>query len=153
MPESPPLKGKRFEQKPKVIVKAPDFGDHCGVMHDARLRVQLNFLLDCISNGFQIPEEYYSDRIDKQGDRLLSELGVKHLHLSGPGSDIIVYMAEFENWVELIEINTHVHLESEPRGAGLKGAFRGALAKAVKAVKPKKKKPRRRRHRRTPTSA
>lgn len=110
-------------------------------MSDARLRWQFNHLMDCITNGFTIPEECYSSQIDKQGDRLLSELGVKHLHLSGPGSDIIVYLAEFDTWVELLEINTHVHLESEPRGKGLRGRFRdavGAVSVIVGKASPKK---------------
>lgn len=129
-----PLKGKRFEQKPKRVIKADDFADNCGVMHDARLRWQLNDIIDSITNGFRVREEYYARGIDARGDRLLRELGVKHLHLGGPGSDIIVYMAEFDTWVELLEINTHVHLETEPRGKDLKGRFRGAVEAAATFV-------------------
>lgn len=127
------LKGKRFEQKPKIVRKAPDFHDHCGVRSHARLTGELHEILDCLHNGWPIPPEFYPGRIDTQGDRLLRELGVKHLHLDGPGSDIIVYMAEFEDWIELLEINTHVHLESEPRGKELKGAFRAAAAATAAA--------------------
>jgi hypothetical protein len=72
--------------------------------------------------------------VDRHGDRLLDELGVKHLHLGGRGSDIIVYLEEFDAWVELLEINTHVHLESEPRGKDLKGLFRVAAAATVGAA-------------------
>lgn len=143
MPLRPPLKGKRFEQKAKPILKAPDFADHCGVMSDARLRAQLHLLFDCIENGFSVPEDYYSAQIDKHGDRLLSELGIKHLHLSGPGSDVIVYMAEFDTWVELLEINTHVHLESEPRGKGLKGRFRSVVQNVANVAAKAKPKPKR----------
>lgn len=128
------LKGKRFEQKPKRVVQAPDFHDYCGVKHHARLMTEFHELLDCIHNGWPISDEFYQRQIDLQGDRLLQQLGVKHLHLGGQGSDVIVYMAEFEDWVELIEINTHVHLESEPRGRDLKGAFRVAGAAAAGAV-------------------
>ncbi len=121
------LRGKRFEQKPKVVKQSPQFDDYCGVKYNAKLRQQLYEIIDCIENGQLIPEEYYQSQIDKQGDRLLRELGIKHLHLDGQGSDIIAYFAEFGNWVELVEINTHVHLESEPRGKELKGIFRAAV--------------------------
>ena len=127
------LKGKRFEQKPKIVRQAPDYRDHCGVHYHARLKNELHEILDCLHNGWAIPERYYPGGIDARGDRLLSEIGVKHLHLDGQGSDIIVYLAEFEDWVELIEINTHVHLESEPRGESLTGRFRVATAVVASA--------------------
>lgn len=128
------LKGKRFEQKPKRVVPSPHFADHCGVKHNARLKLQLNEIIDCIHNGWPIDERFYQGQIDRQGDRLLREVGVKHLHLGGQGSDIIVYLAEFEDWVELLEINTHVHLEDEPRGKDLKGRFRAAIDVAATLV-------------------
>jgi hypothetical protein len=135
LPPPEPLKGsRRFEQKPKRVIKADDFSDQCGVEHDARLLIELNEILDCIHNGWEIPDRYYPRDVDRHGDRLLDELGVKHLHLGGRGSDIIVYLAEFDAWVELLEINTHVHLESEPRGKDLKGLFRVAAAATVGAA-------------------
>ena len=146
------LKGKRFEQKPKPVKPAPDFQDYCGVSSNARVRWQLYEIIDAIEAGNPVPTEYYKSNLDAHGDRMLSEIGVKHLHIGGQGSDIIVYMAEFEDWVELLEINTHVHLESEPRGDALTGAFRGAVAgavvgAAVGAVAGEKKRRRRRRRR------
>lgn len=130
-------------------------------MRDARLLTQFNEIVDCITNGWPVPGEYYRSQIDDQGDRLLGELGVKHLHLGGQGSDVILYVAEFPDWVELLEINGHVHLESEPRGRDLKGRFTGHARTAGTAVagvvidsaaakgssrktkKPKRKSPRR----------
>lgn len=103
-------------------------------MHHARLQGELNEILDCIHNGWPIPDRYYPRDVDRHGDRLLNELGVKHLHLDGRGSDIIVYLAEFDTWVELLEINTHVHLESEPRGKELKGRFRSAAVAGAAAA-------------------
>ena len=154
---SPPrlLKGKRFEQKPKPVRPSPDFQDNCGVKYNLQLRTQLNEIIDCIANGQPIPGEYYKSNLDAHGDRMLREIGVKHLHLGGQGSDVIVYMAEFDTWVELIEINTHVHLESEPRGKELKGIFRIAAAAAVGAaagatgetvIRKRRKRRRKRRH-------
>ena len=125
------LKGKRFEQKPKPVRKAPDFQDYCGVGYNLQRRNQLYEVIDCIESGQPIPPEYYKSNLDAHGDRLLRELGVKHLHLDGPGSDVVVYMAEFEDWVELIEINGHVHLETEPRGKDLKGQFLAAALGAA----------------------
>lgn len=135
MPAAKPLKGsRRFEQKPKRVTKADDFCDECGVQYNARLQLELNEALDCIHNGWEIPDHFYPRDVDKYGDRLLNELGVKHLHLGGQGSDVIVYMAEFDSWVELLEINTHVHLETEPRGKELKSAVRLAAAAVIGAA-------------------
>jgi len=128
------LKGKRFEQKPKPVKPSPHFQDHCGVKYNLQQRTQLYEIIDCIENGQPIPAEYYKSNLDAHGDRMLREIGVKHLHLGGQGSDVIVYMAEFDTWVELIEINTHVHLESEPRGKELKGIFTIAAAAAAGAA-------------------
>ena len=150
------LKGKRFEQKPKPVRKSPDFQDRCGVEHNAQLKLQLYELIDAIEAGKPVPAEYYRSNLDEHGDRMLREIGVKHMHLGGQGSDVIVYMAEFETWVELIEINTHVHLESEPRGKELKGIFRvaaaaaaGAAAGAAGETLVRKRRKRRRRRRST----
>lgn len=118
------LRGKRFEQKPKRVVKSPQFRDYCGVESDVRLLLDFNEVLDCLHNGEEIPDRFYKLNVDRHGDRLLNEIGVKHLHLGGQGSDVIVYFAEFDRAVELIEINGHIHLESEPRGAALRGYFR-----------------------------
>lgn len=149
------LKGKRFEQKPKPVRPSPDFQDRCGVEHNARLKLQLYELIDAIEAGIPVPAEYYKSNLDEHGDRMLLEIGVKHLHLGGQGSDVIVYLAEFETWVELLEINTHVHLESEPRGKELKGIFRVAAAAAAGAaagaagetlVRKRRRRPRKRRN-------
>lgn len=80
-------------------------------------------------------DQCYKCDIDLRGDRMLR---FQARHLCGQRSDTIVNMTEFESWAELIVINTHVQLESEPRGVDLKGLFSIAVHKAVEAATPKK---------------
>jgi hypothetical protein len=93
------------------------------VSADARLLGQFNDLLDHISNGWEIPDEFYRLDIGKNRDRLLEDTGIKHLHLNGRGSDIVVYMIELEDRVILLRISGHAYLEDEPRGSGILGAL------------------------------
>lgn len=85
-------------------------------MYDARLLTEFNDIVDHLANGWEIPDRYLPLGIGIRRDRLLDELGVKHLHLKSRGSDILLYLVEYPDRVELLEINTHVHLEDEPRG-------------------------------------
>lgn len=93
--------------------------DELGASRDARLLGQFNDLLDCIANGWEIPDEFYRFDLGKNKDRLLDETGVKHLHLNGRGSDILVYLIELEDCVILLRISGHAYLEDEPRGGSL----------------------------------
>jgi hypothetical protein len=76
-------------------------------------------LEDHIVNGWRVPDEFYRSDIDENRDRLLEEMGIKHLHLNGRGSDIIVYLIELEDQVIFLRIANHSYLEDEPRGLRL----------------------------------
>ena len=113
-----PLRTERIAAKPKHIDQY-NFADELGVCADVRLRGEFDDLLDHISNGWEIPDHFYRADIGKNKDRLLEETGIKHLHLNGSGSDIIVYLIELEDRVILLRISGHAYLEDEPRGSGL----------------------------------
>jgi len=79
--------------------------------------------VDCLSVGKPVPEKYYRASIDRHSDELLDEMGVKHLHLGGKDSDILLYAVEFEDRVELLQINGHVHFRTRPKGKLLNAIF------------------------------
>lgn len=113
-----PLRTERIEAKPKHIDRHR-FADELGACADARLLREFDDLLDHISNGWELPDRFYRADIGKNKDRLLEETGVKHLHLGGSGSDIILYLLELEDRVILLRISGHAYLEDEPRGSSL----------------------------------
>jgi hypothetical protein len=80
-------------------------------------------LADCIENGWPVPDEYYRFDVDKNRDSLLRATGVKHLHLDGRGSDIIVYLVELPDKVIALLIANHQYLEDNPRGSLLRRLF------------------------------
>lgn len=84
---------------------------------------QFDDLLDHITNGWEIPDDFYRVDLGKNKDRLLEETGIKHLHLNGRGSDIIVYLVELEDRVILLRISGHAYLEDEPRGSRIREAL------------------------------
>lgn len=80
------------------------------------MSLQLNELVDCIHNGHTVSDEYYRLQVGRDKDLLLEEAGVKHLHLGGRASDVIVYLIEKEERVIVLRISDHRYLEDEPRG-------------------------------------
>ena len=112
-----------MEVKAKPFKLHVDFDDRIGALADARLRGQFDDLADFIENGVSVPDEFYRQEVDENTDRLLRAIGVKHLHLNGRTSDIIVYLVEFADQVVALLIANHAFLEDEPRGNLLKTLF------------------------------
>jgi hypothetical protein len=80
-------------------------------------------LEDFITNGHEVADEFYRLDLGKNRDRLLHELGVKHLHLGGRGSSNLVYLVELDDRVIVLLIGDHAYLEDEPRGSLLRKIF------------------------------
>ncbi len=85
--------------------------------------MQFNELMDCIANGWPVPDEFYRLEVDQNRDLLLERTGVKHLHLGGRGSDILVYLVELEDRVIMLRISGHAYLQDNPRGSLLQKIF------------------------------
>lgn len=88
------------------------------------MRTQFHELADHIENGWPLPNDFYRLDVDENRDRLLHAIGVKHLHLDGRASDILVYLLEFTDSVIALLIANHAYLEDEPRGNLLRDLFR-----------------------------
>lgn len=99
--------------------------DELGAGRDARLRQELHELEDSISNGWGVPERFYRLGVDQNRDLLLDETGIKHLHLDGRGSNILVYLVELDERVIILRIAGHAYLEDHPRGSFLRRILLG----------------------------
>lgn len=113
------MKAQRIEAKPKRVIKHSEYVDECGVESHAGLRGEFLDLIDHLTNGWQVPDVYYRLDVDKNKDLLLETTGVKHLHLGGRGSNVLVYLVETEDSIFILRIADHAYLEDRPRGKTL----------------------------------
>lgn len=99
-----------------------------------RLRDELNDIIDRLSRGEPLPRRYYRAGINATPDQLLQRTGIKHLHLGGQDSDVLLYAVEYPDQVVLLQINTHIHFRSKPVGRLLESLFGLHLSKTDAAV-------------------
>lgn len=83
---------------------------------DSLLENDLNEIIDRIGAGRAIPERFYRAGIDRDPDELLDTLGIMHLHLGNRGSDELLFLVQYSERVVLLEINSHKHFATEPKG-------------------------------------
>jgi hypothetical protein len=107
------LTSPRLQRKAKKVTSWSGWFDSAGVGADAQLQDDLDDLIDLIIAGDEIPERYY--RTSSGGDRLLKEEGIMHLHLRNPGSDVILYLVQFDEEVLLLGTGTHTELSEAYR--------------------------------------
>jgi hypothetical protein len=108
---------------PKRFSLHVSFEDQIGVLRHARFRRQFDDLADHIVNGWDVPDDFYRVDVDQNIDRLLQATGVKHLHLDGRTSDILVYLVELADQVIVLLIANHAYLQDRPRGKTLREIF------------------------------
>lgn len=84
-----------------------------------------------IADGSPIPPRYYRRNLDKTPDTLLQRTGIMHLHLAGQGSDELVYVVQFEDFVLILETNTHAHFQGEPPGRALSSLHYTPISRAI----------------------
>lgn len=87
-------------------------------------------IIRSIGDGNLIPERCYRHGVDRTQDRLLDEQGIKHFHLGGADSDVILFLVEYDESVLLLEIGTHADLETEPPGSVLASLHQSCLRRA-----------------------
>jgi hypothetical protein len=114
------LRCERFEQKPKEVVLAPNYRDQTrSVARNPRLVEDLEEITECIENGIALQQRFYRSGIEVDRDELLEEDGVKHLHLDNQGSDVLLFAVEYAERVVFLEVNSHRHFKTEPKGSVL----------------------------------
>lgn len=134
------LKGERFEAKPKEVVRAANYRDQTGLLaHDNVLVDDLELIVACIERGKLLPPRFYRRGIERTEDQLLNEEGIKHLHLGGQESDVLVFIVEYEDRAVLLEVNSHIHFDREPIGSALCSLHMECLRQEDEAVRARKR--------------
>lgn len=79
-----------------------------GIERESQAEEDFFAVIDAIGAGNLVPERCYRHGIDRNHprDELLEDRGIKHLHLGGANSDIILYLVEYEEFVLFLEIGT-----------------------------------------------
>lgn len=125
-PSDPRLRQRRIEKKPKAVEKAASFSTALIDGDDARTD-ELIDIIESIERGDGVPEAYYRKDIDTDRDRFLDRYGVIHLHLEHKGSDLLVYLVQYDDRVVLVALGGHDDLSINPPGRVLKALQAGAL--------------------------
>jgi hypothetical protein len=85
-----------------------------GVEATSKLKNLILTLSNQIENGIEIDPKHY--RRSTNGDKLLINSGVMHLHLTHAGDDTILYLMQFDDDVLFLEVSDHRYLNSVPPG-------------------------------------
>jgi hypothetical protein len=114
------LSCERFERKPKEVIVAPNYRDFTRtVKGNEQLEGDLIEIADSIEKGAPLDRRFYRTGLENDGDPLLVQEGIKHLHLEHMGSDVLLFAVEYDDRVVFLEINSHKHFKSEPKGSVL----------------------------------
>ncbi|MGJ3629286.1 hypothetical protein AB5I41_24940 [Sphingomonas sp. MMS24-JH45] len=84
----------------------------------------------CIANGNPLPRQLYRKGLDVTTDFSAQKTGVKHIHLGGQNSDVLVFLVEFPDEVAMLEINTHRRFDRDRVGELLVANHALTLAEA-----------------------
>ena len=126
------LRSPRLALRSKRVKLVETYSDHTGKVVESPYREDLIDLRRRIIGGLGIDPKFYRQNMEDSRDQLLTLFGVKHLHLGGQKSDVLIYLVEYEDYVAILEINDHKHFRSDPVGK-LLAAHKDALAKLKNA--------------------
>jgi hypothetical protein len=130
------LRCERFERKPKEVIRGAMYTDHTKrVASDEHLLNDLEEIADCLEAGRALKRRFYRTGLDlDDDDELLRADGIKHLHLGDSRSDVLLFAVEYEDRVVFLEVNTHKHFRTEPKGSVLLSLHQRLLAKEDEAA-------------------
>lgn len=122
------LRCERFEARPKDVIRGSTYTDHTrSVARNPRLLDDLEEIADCIEQGRPLQRRFYRSGLDIDEDPLLEQEGIKHLHLDNMGSDVLLFAVEYPDRVVFLEVNSHKHFQTEPKGSVLLSLHRQCL--------------------------
>jgi hypothetical protein len=101
------LRGPYFEPRPKQVRVLKTFRDYTGKLKDPRYLIDFTEVVTRVSTGRHLPDQLYRAYINSTTDFLLQLTGVKHLHLGGQNSNVLLFAVEFPMEVALLEVNGH----------------------------------------------
>lgn len=115
---------------PRAVDYSPGFCDRSGLVGvGSKAADDLATLIYLLGQGSPIPDRFYRNFVGDGNDRLLDEQGIKHLHLEGATSDILLFLVEYDEKVLLLEINDHNAFAEQPVGSTLHRLHCNALIK------------------------
>lgn len=128
------LRGSYFEARPKHVRMLQTFRDYTGKLKDPRCLMDLTEVVTRISSGRRLPDEFYRAYIETTTDFLLQVTGVKHLHLGGQNSDVLLFAVEFPTEVALLELNGHRRFDRKRVGELLMANHAVSLARVERVA-------------------
>ncbi|WP_374944187.1 hypothetical protein [Sphingomonas sp.] len=126
-----PLRGARLQTRPKEVLTVEPFKDHSGQARVEPFAKDYLEMVRRIEGGLALDERFYRKRIEDTPDELLEKHGIKHFHLGGQSSDVLVFLAEYDDVVILLEINDHKHFETDPIGSLLISLHQRTMARTA----------------------
>ena len=127
------LRNERFAQgRGKVVDYAANWNPSRVPAKGSAEEKDLFDIIYALGAGNLIPEHCYRNGIERTADDLLDNYGIKHLHLGGGNSDTILFLAEYDDFVLLLEIGSHQAFADKPVGSVLRSLHDNALRRADK---------------------
>ncbi len=126
-----PLRGPRFQLRPKEVLRLDSFIDHTRLIKTEPYASDFVEFVRSIENGLPLGHGFYRREIDTTPDEMLVSHGIKHVHLGGAGSDVLLFAAEYEDVVILLEFNDHKHFKTDPIGTLLIALHGRKMAQAA----------------------
>jgi len=126
-----PLRGPRFQSRSKEVLHLEPFVDHTRILKTEPYASDYLKFIRSIANGLPLQYGFYRREIDTSPDELLERHGIKHVHLGGAGSDVLLFAAEYEDVVILLEVNDHKHFNTDPIGSVLLSLHGRKMAQAA----------------------
>lgn len=121
---------------PRAVDYSPGFCDRSGLVGvGSKAAGDLATLIYLLGQGSPIPDRFYRNFVGDGNDRLLEDQGIKHLHLGGATSNILLFLVEYEEKVLLLEINNHNAFAEQPVGSTLHRLHCSALASEDKVAR------------------
>lgn len=130
------IRTPRFAQgKLRRVERGGSFSDHTSLkvltpgtpFYDEAMADEFDDLIERLAAGDLLPERCYRNGIDRDSDELLDSYGIKHLHLGGSDSDVLVFVVEYEGLVVLLGIHEHTAFRGQPVGTALRSLHDNAM--------------------------
>lgn len=94
-------------RRPKDLVISVNFYDYTLELENEPYKSDFETILYCIKSASPIPDRFYRKglfRTPPTPDKLLQHDGIKHLHLGGQHSDVLLFLVEFKKRIVLLEV-------------------------------------------------
>lgn len=116
-----------IEAKPKQVFIADTFKVDAPDYLKLELAEAIDDIAQRIERGRPLLEHHYRKRRFKTPDALLDREGIMHLHPLGEGTNELLYLIQYDSWVQFLEVSNHDHFAIYPPGYVLLRQHRSAI--------------------------